>query len=105
MIRLLIPKIRCLWCGQEIPVLTTRPKKCPYCGGLLWNFISKVLSLKILSHIFLLVVEVQLSVYSFDETLSREPLNVRLSRMCEEYDAFMRYKFRDSEEFKLCNAT
>ena len=35
-----------------------------------------------------------------DETLSREPLNVRLSRMCEEYDGFMRYKFRDSEEFK-----
>lgn len=33
-----------------------------------------------------------------EETLLREPLNVRLSRMCEEYEGFMRYKFRDSEE-------
>lgn len=24
--------IRCGWCGKEIPVVTTRPNKCPYCG-------------------------------------------------------------------------
>lgn len=33
-----------------------------------------------------------------DETLRHEPLNVRLSRMCEEYDAYMFYKFRDYVE-------
>jgi len=35
MLRQFAIKIKCMWCGQEIPVLTTRPKKCPYCGGLL----------------------------------------------------------------------
>lgn len=24
--------IVCGWCGKEISVVTTRPKKCPFCG-------------------------------------------------------------------------
>lgn len=31
-IRLFTVNITCGWCGKEIPVVTTRPKKCPYCG-------------------------------------------------------------------------
>ena len=32
-IKTLVPQIKCLWCGNSIPVVTTRPTKCPYCGG------------------------------------------------------------------------
>lgn len=28
-----VPLIKCYWCGNDIPVVTTRPKTCPYCGG------------------------------------------------------------------------
>lgn len=31
-IRFFTVNIVCSWCGKEIPVITTRPKKCPYCG-------------------------------------------------------------------------
>lgn len=33
-----------------------------------------------------------------NECFIHEDANIRLNRMCEEYDAYMRYKFRDYEE-------
>ena len=36
-----------------------------------------------------------------NEAFIYETLEVRLLRMCEEYDAYMRYKFRDYKEYKL----
>lgn len=34
-----------------------------------------------------------------DDAFKYEPLQVRISRMCEEYNGYMNYKFRDSEEY------
>lgn len=33
-----------------------------------------------------------------NEAIIYEPLEVRIVRMCEEYDGYMRYKFRDYKE-------
>lgn len=27
-----VPTVTCGWCGKEIPIIATRPIKCPYCG-------------------------------------------------------------------------